>query len=85
MNGNDLTKAIKHLHPEAEFSFQEADYSTIKWDVLEGDAPSWAEIEAAHLEVLAAEETALAEAAAKRQALLDRLGITAEEARLLLG
>jgi hypothetical protein len=33
----------------------------------------------------AAEEAKAAEAAAKRQALLDKLGITEDEARLLLG
>jgi hypothetical protein len=33
----------------------------------------------------AAKEAAAAEAAAKRQALLDKLGITEDEARLLLG
>jgi len=84
MNANDIVKAIKLIKPESEFSFQETDYSTIKWDVLEGEAPTWAEIEAAHLEVKAAEEAAKAEAAAKRQALLDRLGISEEEAKLLL-
>ena len=84
MNANDIVKAIKLIKPESEFSFRETDYSTIKWDVLEGKAPTWEEIEAAHLEVKAAEEAAKAEAAAKRQALLDKLGITEEEAKLLL-
>jgi hypothetical protein len=73
MEALDIVKAIYHLKPNAEFSFQETDYSTIKWDVLEGDAPTWQEIEAAHLEVKAAEEAAKAEAAAKRQAALDKL------------
>ena len=36
-------------------------------------------------ELVAAREQATAEAAAKKAALLDRLGITAEEAKLLLG
>ena len=84
MNEFDIVKAIQHLRPNAEFSFEENDYSTIKWDVLEGEAPTWAEVQAAHLQVKAAEEATLAEAEAKKQALLDRLGITAEEARLLL-
>jgi hypothetical protein len=39
-----LTKAIKKLKPSAEFSFQEDNYSTIKWDVLEGKPPTQAEI-----------------------------------------
>ena len=83
MEAFDIVKAIRYLKPNAEFSFQETDYSTIKWDVLEGDAPTWAEIEAAHLQVKAAEEAAKAEAQAKREVLLARLGITEEEAKLL--
>ena len=85
MNSIEISKAIKHLKPTAEFSFDNNDYATIKWDVLEGDAPTWQEVQAAHLQVKAAEEAAKAEAAAKRQALLDKLGITEDEARLLLG
>lgn len=84
MNSSDLVKAIKFLKPNSEFSFKDGDYSTIKWDVLEGDAPTWEEVQAAHLQVKEAKEAAIAEAEAKKQALLDRLGITAEEARLLL-
>ena len=84
MRSEELITAIKFLKPSAEFSFQETDYSTIKWDVLEGEAPTWAEIQAAHLQVQAAQEAAKTEAEAKKQALLDRLGITAEEAKLLL-
>jgi hypothetical protein len=85
MDSIGLTKAIKFLRPTAEFSFQENDYSTIKWDVLEGEAPTLLELEDAHLQVKAAEQEAKAEAEAKRQALLDKLGITEEEARILLG
>jgi hypothetical protein len=85
MNDLELTKAIRHLRPTAEFSFKETDYSTIKWDILEGDAPTWEEVQAAHLEVKAAEETKAAEAAVARAALLSKLGITEEEAKLLLG
>lgn len=83
MNELDLSKAIKYLKPTAQFSFSGTDYSTIIWDVLEGDAPSWAEIEAAHSQVKAAEDVARVEAASKREALLARLGITEEEASML--
>ena len=79
-----LTKAIHTLKPNAEFSFIDDDYSTIKWDVLEGDAPTQAEIDAA-IEQVKANEAAEAEAkAAQKAALLERLGITEDEARLLL-
>jgi hypothetical protein len=46
-----------------------------------GSAPSWAEIEAGFIAL----EQEVANKAASKQALLDRLGITQEEANLLLG
>jgi hypothetical protein len=80
-----LVKAIKKLKPNAEFSFSDDDYSTIKWDVLDGDAPTQAEINDA-IEQIKADEAVAAEAkAAQRAALLNKLGITEDEARLLLG
>lgn len=85
MDELDISKAIRLLKPTAEFSFNGTDYATIKWDVLEGNAPTWAEIEAVIEQVKLEEAQAQAEAQAKRQALLDKLGITEEEARLLLG
>jgi hypothetical protein len=85
MNPNDLVKAIRLLKPNSEFSFQGTDYSTIKWDVIDGDEPTWAEIQAAHQQIKSAEEAEAEEAKIKREALLARLGITEEEAKLLLG
>ena len=79
-----LIKAIRKLKPTAEFSFQEDDYSTVKWDVLEGDAPTQAEIDDA-IEQIKAEEISEAETkAAAKAALLAQLGITEEQAKLLL-
>jgi hypothetical protein len=80
-----LVKAIKSLKPSAEFSFTEEDYSTIKWDVLEGVAPTIDEINAEIVKIKAQEELDNATKAATKAALLERLGITAEEATLLLG
>jgi len=79
-----LAKAIKHLKPTAEFSFTNNDYSTIKWDVLEGTAPTQKEIDDAIKQVKADEAQAQAIKATAKAALLSRLGITAEEAVLLL-
>lgn len=79
-----LSKAIKHLRPEAEFSLTDNDYSTIKWDVLDGEAPTQKEIDAAIKEVKADEAQAEETKATAKAALLSRLGITAEEAALLL-
>ena len=80
-----LAKAINKLRPTAEFSFTDNDYGTIQWDVLEGEAPTKAEIDAAIEEVKADEIAELEAKATQKAALLDRLGITAEEAELLLG
>jgi hypothetical protein len=87
-----LTMAIRLLRPNAEFAFQNNDYTTINWIVLEGKAPTQAEIDAAIIKIQADEAAKKAEAeaeaeakAAQRQALLSRLGITEEEARILLG
>jgi hypothetical protein len=77
---NYLVTAIKNLHPEAEFSFTDNDYSTIKWDVLEGDAPTAKAIED---EIKRIKEEEEAKPLAKA-ALLTKLGITADEAKLLL-
>jgi hypothetical protein len=79
-----LVKAIKYLKPTAEFSFTNDDYHTIKWDILEGEAPTQAEVDAA-IEQVKANEAAEAEAkATQKAALLDRLGISEDEAKLLL-
>ena len=75
-----IPNAIRNLAPNSEFSIKDNDYSTIEWIVLEGKAPTKAEIDA---EVKRMAEEVEAQAAAK-VALLDRLGITADEAKLLL-
>jgi len=86
MNSFDLIQAIKYLRPTAEFSFTDDDYSTIKWDVLEGDAPTQAEIDAAIAQIKAEAETeAEAKAAAKAsaEAKLAALGLTTDDLKAL--
>jgi hypothetical protein len=74
-----LTKAILKLKPNSEFSFTNNDYENIVWNVLEGEAPTEAEVDVA-IEQVKAEEAAEAEAkATQKAALLDRLGLTQEE------
>ena len=85
MNPDELTKAIKFLRPSAEFSFTENDYSTIKWDVLEGEAPTLLELKDAASKINVAEAAEIKAKENARKSLLERLGITAEEAALLLG
>ena len=79
-----LAKALFLLRPNSEFSFIGEDYSTIVWHVINGAEPTIAEIEAAIKQVKADEIAEAKAKATKKAALLDRLGITAEEAQLLL-
>ena len=81
---NYLVAAIRKLKPNSEFSISNNDYSTIKWDVLEGNAPTQAEIDAAIEEVKADEIVQVKAKATAKAALLDRLGISEDEAKLLL-
>ena len=79
-----LTKAIFNLKPNAEFSYQDDDYSTIKWDVLDGTAPTQKQIDDEIKRIKASEITDAQTKATAKAALLSKLGITAEEAALLL-
>jgi hypothetical protein len=81
-----LSAAIKKLRPNAEFSFSNEDYSTIQWDVLEGDAPTQAEIDVAIEQVKADEAQAELDKAAKKaaaEAKLAALGLDADDLKAL--
>jgi hypothetical protein len=84
MTSEQIVIGIKYLHPEAEFSFENGDYSTVKWDVLEGTAPTLKEIEVAYAEHLKAEEAKATAQATKKQEVLAKLGLTADEVASLL-
>ncbi len=84
MDDKYLVKAIQSLKPEAEFVLIDGDYSTIEWHVLDGKAPTKAQLDAEIEKIKAAELTAEEDKAAAKAALLTRLGITADEANLLL-
>jgi hypothetical protein len=56
------------LKPSAEFSFTDDDYSTVKWDVLEGNAPTQ-EIDVA-IEQIKAEDCQAEAKSSQRQAIL---------------
>ena len=81
-----LKKAIQKLKPTAEFSYSDDDYSTIKWDVLDGDAPTKSEIDAAIKIIKADEEAEVAARAARKtaaQGKLAALGLTVEDLQAL--
>jgi hypothetical protein len=81
-----LVKAIRKLKPNSEFSYSDDDYSTIKWDVLDGTAPTQTEIDEA-IEQVKADEIAEAEAKAQAKAAaeskLAELGLTADDLKAL--
>lgn len=85
MEKDYLVLAIQNLKPTAQFTYTARDYSTIQWDVLDGDAPTQAEIDAEITKIKADEIKNAAAKSEAKAALLDRLGITADEAALLLG
>ena len=82
---NYLQRAIHKLKPNAEFSIIDNDYSTIKWDLIDGEAPTQKEIDAAIKQIKADEITQTATQAAQKQAILDRIGLTADELKTILG
>jgi hypothetical protein len=81
-----LSQAIRKLRPTAEFSYTENNYSTVKWDVLDGDAPTQAEIDAAIKQIKTDEIAAKAKAEAEKAsatAKLEALGLTADDLKAL--
>jgi len=83
---NYLSDAIRKLKPTAEFSYTEDDYSTIKWDVLDGTAPTQAEIDAAIEQVKADEIAAKTKVEADKataQAKLAVFGLTTDDLKAL--
>ena len=79
-----LVDAIRLLKPNSEFVILNDDYSTITWHSIDGTPPTQAQVDAAIEQVKANYENEIASAQIQKQAILDRLGITADEARLLL-
>lgn len=79
-----LVLAIKSLHPEAEFSFTDNDYSTIKFDIIDGDKPTLTQVNAEMARLKKADADRALKTAEDKAALLERLGLTEAEAKLLL-
>jgi hypothetical protein len=77
-------QAIRSIRPNAEFAISGDDLENIEWHVLEGEIPTKKEIEDAIANLETQELIAEEEKSAAKAALLDRLGITPEEAVLLL-
>lgn len=80
IKGKELNDAIKFLRPGANFSFQDEDLSTLLWLDDNSTAPTIEEIEEAKISL----KLAANKKESERLALLAKLGITEEEAKLLL-
>ena len=79
-----IIEAIRNLAPESEFSYKDEDLTTIEWQSENIKQPTIAAIEKEIAKVKTAKETEAATKEAAKAALLTKLGITAEEAVLLL-
>lgn len=77
-----IVAAIKFIRPNIEFVVRDKD---LEFFADEQTKPSMTEIEAGWIAYQEKVEADKATSAAKRQALLDKLGITEDEAKLLLG
>lgn len=79
----DYARTLVHLAPNAKWSISGNDYSSLEW--LSKDVkPTEEEIIAAWPAAKAAYEAKVATRATNKQAILDRLGLTQEEVRVLL-
>ena len=81
-----LNLAIQRLKPNSEYVYFGDDYSTTKWVVLEGKAPTRAQIDEAIEQVKAdeiAEAATKAAAKAAAQAKLAALGLTVSDLEAL--
>jgi hypothetical protein len=81
MEHSHILKSIQFIRPNSEFSLSETELTWLDDNQVE---PTNAEIEAGWIAYQAAQEVQAQANATAKAALLDRLGITAEEARLLL-
>jgi hypothetical protein len=83
-----IREAIQSLKPGSEFSYNNEDYSTIKWDVLDGTAPTEKQItdEIERLDELKSQEVLIkAEARALKVSAYTKLGLTEDEINAIIG
>ena len=78
-----LQRALRKTYPNAQWVLRGDNYDGLVW-LDSSSKPSELEVQAAVHGLETNESIAAAEKAAARQALLDKLGITEDEARLLL-
>ena len=84
---NDIktAEAISALTNHAEWTWTGDDYSDINWVKIDTAIPTQAEIQAKIESIKLEKSNEANQKATAKAALLERLGITADEAALLLG
>lgn len=85
MKNKELVDAIKYINPDAEFSIVDGNLDTIVWDKPKTGYPTKEEILAAVEPAKVKAQNDLEAIENAKADLLARLGITADEAKLLLG
>ncbi len=85
----DLALAIEKIYLDAQYFGSTAENTKDEFDNLnwqdERPKPTWNQIQNSWVAYQTTQEAEAATKATQRQAILDRLGLTSEEARLLLG
>ena len=79
-----LAEAINLYNPKAQWTLLGDDYATLDWHSVDIAKPTKAELENLLSQVESIKAQQEAETAADKAALLSKLGITADEAKLLL-
>jgi hypothetical protein len=82
VNHSQILASVQYIRPNAQFVLRGDE---LEWLDTEQSKPTQAEIEAGWVAYQAKVESDKTETAAQKQALLNRLGITEDEAKLLLG
>lgn len=85
MKKDYLTLAIRNLVGSDDFAYSGETYEAIQWITEPSTIPTKTEVAKKMLELKEADAVAIADKASAKAALLERLGITADEAALLLG
>jgi hypothetical protein len=80
-----IASALKATYPTAEFTISDNDAKTLDWHSEDLPKPSAKEIEAAVANYDTLLATRNSEKEAARKAVLDKLGLTADEVAALLG
>jgi hypothetical protein len=80
----EIVKALSYLYPEAKYVLSGEDIENIDWQSTNIQKPDLATLEKAYADSLESDKKAKELAAIRKTALLERLGITEDEAKLLL-